>query len=597
MENPFLLCGLGRVGWRVLEYLRAAGLPVVVIDCNCAPGDPRLQGVRLVKGDCRKPEVLEEAGVISTRGVLILTSDDLINISTALTIRHLHPDVRIVIRMFNQNLISRLGGAVRNVFAQSTSTLVGPLLALTALTGHALGTFRIQGLDEGRRQIAGLTVRQHSPLRGRTLAEIGIRYDALVLAHLTAGGIERYLLEVRPDARVVAGDHLIVCGDPHKLVPLLEQVDHETATRVLWAGWMRRNGRMIWRTLSEVDLPVKVATGVLLCVILLSTLVFRFGTTKYSVPKAFFRSVSIMATGAEMHPFMRGGADDPEFEPWPEWMEVFAGILRIAGAALTAAFTALLTNYLLRARLFGALEVRRIPDSGHVIVCGLGNVGFRVVEELVQSRERVVVVERAADSRFVATARRLGVAVIIGDARVREVLRQAHTATARAVIAATSDDLVNLEVALIVRELAPQMRVVLRLWDTHLAETLREAADVRLALSVPALAAPAFVAALLGDWVQSVFLAGGRMLAAVDVTVGPADVYLKGHSVRSLCTDYRLLPAALLGKDRVPRTPILEQELQEGDRLTAIAALPDLERLLHREATTRDFEAEKLVAS
>jgi Trk K+ transport system NAD-binding subunit len=577
-----------------LEYLRAAGLPVVAIDTNCVPGDPRLDKVRLVRGDCRRPEVLEEAGVVEARGVLIMTSEDLVNISTALTVRHLHPDVRVVIRMFNQNLIGRLGGAVRNVFALSTSTLTAPLLALTAVTGHALGAFRLQGVEEGRKQLAELTVHLQSPLRGRTIAEIASYYDALILAHFTAGGFERYLLDVQSDVRLAAGDHLIVCGDPHKLIPLLEQVAQDAGHRVLWAGWLRRAGRVAWRTLSEVDLAVKICTGLLMAVILVSTVTFHWGVTRYTLPKAFFRTVSVMATGGEMHPRPKADAPlDPEGDPWPEWVEVFAAILRIAGAALTAAFTAILTNYLLRARLGGALEVRRIPDSGHVIVCGLGNVGFRVVEELVQMKERVVVVERAADTRFVATARRLGVAVIIGDATVREVLRQSNAPTARAVIAATSDDLVNLEVALMVRELAPRMRVVLRLWDTHLAQTLREAADVRLALSVPALSAPAFVAAMLGDWVQCVFLAGGRMLAAVDVSVGPADVYLKGHAVRKLCADYHLFPVALLGRDRALRTPILDQELNEGDRLTAIAALTDLERLLHREAATRDFAADK----
>ena len=30
MENHIIVCGLGRVGWRVLEYLRAANLPVMV---------------------------------------------------------------------------------------------------------------------------------------------------------------------------------------------------------------------------------------------------------------------------------------------------------------------------------------------------------------------------------------------------------------------------------------------------------------------------------------------------------------------------------------------------------------------------------------
>src|SRR5262249_12206554 len=129
-------------------------------------------------------------------------------------------------------------------------------------------------------------------------------------------------------------------------------------------------------------------------------------------------------------------------------LKLLISTLRLLGVALTAAFTAIVTNYLLGARLGGALEVRRIPECGHIVVCGLGNVGFRVVEELVGYGERVVVLELERDSRFVTTARRLGVPVIHGDATVREVLRQANAPTARAVITATSNDLINLEVAL-----------------------------------------------------------------------------------------------------------------------------------------------------
>ena len=43
-----------------------------------------------------------------------------------------------------------------------------------------------------------------------------------------------------------------------------------------------------------------------------------------------------------------------------------------------------------------------------------------------------------------------------------------------------------LEIALLVREVNPQQRVVLRMADPHLAQTLREAANVRLALSTSA---------------------------------------------------------------------------------------------------------------
>ena len=92
-------------------------------------------------------------------------------------------------------------------------------------------------------------------------------------------------------------------------------------------------------------------------------------------------------------------------------------MLKIAGAALLAGFTAIFTNYLIRARLGGALEVRRIPDGGHVVVCGLGNVGFRCVEELVRMGEPVVAVDRVNDNPFAATVRRMGRA---GDRRRRD---------------------------------------------------------------------------------------------------------------------------------------------------------------------------------
>jgi Trk K+ transport system NAD-binding subunit len=158
MDRPIVLCGLGRMGSHVLEYLHAAGLPVVVIDTVCPPNDPRLAGTRLISGDCRRREVLEQAGIASARGVLILINDDLANISTALMVRSLNPEVRIVLRMFNQNLLARLGKSVHNVFALSTSLLTAPLLAMTAVTGQALGTFRLDDQPGGMRQLVEISI-------------------------------------------------------------------------------------------------------------------------------------------------------------------------------------------------------------------------------------------------------------------------------------------------------------------------------------------------------------------------------------------------------------------------------------------------------
>jgi Trk K+ transport system NAD-binding subunit len=581
-QQPVILCGLGRVGSRVLEYLRATGLPIVVVDNTCSADDPRLENVRLIAGDCRRREVLEQAGVAGARGVLILTSDDLVNISTALMVRRIHPNVRVVMRMFNQNLITRLGKAVHNVFALSTSTMTAPLLALTALTGQALGTFRLDGIADGRRQVAEIVIGPGSPLVGLTLAEAAERLHGPVLAHFPAGGIGCFFGDLAPETRVYSGDRLDVCASPHSLAEFMAH-DEETQPGLRWAGVLRRWSRIAWKTLVEMDLAVKICTSVLLAVILFSTLMFyitveRESRTRRTVADALFRTISLIATGADMR---EGDFGESVL------LKLFVSGLRLFGAALIAAFTAIVTNYLLRARLGGALEVRRIPDSGHVIVCGLGNIGYRVVEELVGAGEPVVAIELTPDGRFVATARRLGVAVITGDATVREVLRQAHTASARAVVAVTNNDLVNLEVALLVREASAKQRVVVRMSDPNLAETLREATNVRFAMSIPTLAAPAFVAALFGDRVLSVFLMGGRLLAAVDVQVQPGDALLVGHSVRDVAAEYRILPVALISHDGQLRERWLDAQLSVGDRLVSIAPLTDLERLLSRQPVVK----------
>jgi hypothetical protein len=117
---------------------------------------------------------------------------------------------------------------------------------------------------------------------------------------------------------------------------------------------------------------------------------------------------------------------------------------------------------------------------------------------------------------------------------------------------------------------------------------LREGANVRHAVSVPALAAPAFLAGLFGDRVHGVFLVHGRLLAVLDLVIQPGDP-LAGQGVRAAAVDYRLLPVALQPPGGPPARQPLEASLGAGDRLTAILALPDLERLLRRQPSSAAF--------
>ncbi|MBP3955708.1 NAD-binding protein [Gemmata sp. G18] len=562
MERPVLLCGLGRVGWRVLDSLRAAGLPVVVIDIKVDPGDPRLAGVTAFKGDCRRHELLEQAGIKDARGVVIVTSDDLVNISTALLARKLNPTARVVVRMFNQNLIARFGGAVKNTVALSVSALIAPVMALTAVTGDTLGAFK---LDDGPRQISELVAAADSELIGKRVADLAAEHNFVPLAFVPAHGAPQFLLAVNSDATLSPGDRLIVCGPPLALQKLLERLRGDLLAGVQWASALRRWVRTARRTLLEVDLSVKIITPVLFTTLFMSTLIFRYGVgTAWG--DGLYQTVSIIATGGELHG-----------ENKPEWVKVFISILKLAGAALIAGFTAILTNYLIRARLGGALEVRRVPDGGHVVVCGLGNVGYRLVQELTTMGERIVAIDKENDGPFFETVRRMGVPVFVGDATVPEVLRQVRADSAKAVIAATSSELGNIEIALLVREMNPKQRVVVRLSEPEFAEAVREAAEIRNAMSVPALAAPAFASALYGDSVQTLVSAVGHTLVVIDLLVNDADDPLNGKSLRAIVLDYALLPVALSGRDL---SDTRGYRLKVGDKLTVVAELPDYERLL-----------------
>ncbi len=572
MDRPVLLCGLGRVGGRVLESLQALGATVTVVDWHASSADPKLAGVTVVTGDCKNADVLERAGVRTAGAVVVVTSDDLCNVSTAMLVRRMNPTCRIAVRMFNQNLIPRLGAAVKNVVGLSVSALTAPLMALTAVSGDSLAAFDVSGVPQ---QLLELTVAADSPHLGERVSAVAAQRNLMVVSHRPVGTSPRLLSDVDGNAVLAVGDRLVVCGQP----AAVERLTHpEQPVAVQWASGVRRILRTVRHTVAAIDLPLKVVATTLLLVLAGSTLVFRHGvgTTWFD---GFYQTVSIMATGSDLH-----GEDKPD------WVRGFLGGLKLAGAVLLAGFTAVFTNYLIRAKLGGVLESRKIPDGGHVLVCGLGNVGFRCVQELLRLGHQVVAIDKDAGTPFADTVRRMGAAVIVGDATVPEVLKQARAGTARAVLAVASNELANLEIALLVRELNPEQRVVVRLTDPDFAQAARESANLRYAVSPPQLAAPVFAAAVFGDRVLSLARVGPHTVAVVELVIEPDEVAVLDKTIHELMVDYRFLPLGVSGQPPFADAGIATgYRLKEGDRLTVAMDLADLPRLVRREEPPKEW--------
>jgi Trk K+ transport system NAD-binding subunit len=200
-------------------------------------------------------------------------------------------------------------------------------------------------------------------------------------------------------------------------------------------------------------------------------------------------------------------------------------------------------------------------ECGSIIVCGLGNTGYRVAKHLAALSCRVVAVD-FEPKRLGKRLETLGVTVMAGDMRWAEFMT-------------------NLQIALHARAQNPAIRVVLRIFDDELAEQMRQSLGVNAVVySTSALAAPDFVAAALNRRnIRSVRLG--------PVTQSIARLRINGTSLTGLPLsslqaeeDLTILLHARHGQVNIP--PTLEIALGAGDEIVVLATEEKLDLLNQR---------------
>lgn len=161
--------------------------------------------------------------------------------------------------------------------------------------------------------------------------------------------------------------------------------------------------------------------------------------------------------------------------------------------------------------------------TGHIVVCGLGHVGIRIVESLKTLGVDVLAIERSNVESFGPTAERLSVPVLYGDARRDELLVQAGIARARAVVCATDDDLTNLELAIDSKRENPNIRVVMRVFDQRVAGKIGTALDLEETFSPAAVAGPLVALQAISNGVRGVYrVSNGDLRVDLEITAPEA---------------------------------------------------------------------------
>lgn len=216
--------------------------------------------------------------------------------------------------------------------------------------------------------------------------------------------------------------------------------------------------------------------------------------------------------------------------------------------------------------------------SNHIIVCGMGKVGYRVALQLLEFGRDVVGIESNPEGRFVERVRGLGIPLIIANARRSENLIKAGVERADAIIPCTDDELTNLDIALDARELNLDIKVVMRMFEADLAKRVEKGFGIHTAFSTSALAAPIFAAAAMRVNIKHSFYVGKQLLNLSEVLVEPGS-RLTGWSLKKLEADLDLSVVCYQSQDAADLHPDPDLVMGAGDKILVLASLETLERL------------------
>ena len=180
----------------------------------------------------------------------------------------------------------------------------------------------------------------------------------------------------------------------------------------------------------------------------------------------------------------------------------------------------------------------------HFVVCGDDPLAQRLVEDLVQVHRHAVTVILPSRLRNHGPqiAQIPGVRLVEAAELGTEAFVRARVGSAAAMALLQQDDVGNVDAAIQAQELNPQLRLVIRMFNTSLGRHIRALLHNCRVLSDAAIAAPAFVAAGLGEVAPNyVRLPGQTLYVARRADVHPHDVVC-GLADTSVGAEPDLLP-------------------------------------------------------
>jgi len=212
LENHFIVCGQGRMGGTICEYLHSRGEPFVVVDFNeeMLEEQSKEKGWLYVVGDATNDDVLIRAGIKNARALTSVLPTDADNVYVVLSARMLSPDVKIIARASEEKAVEKLerAGATRTVSPFNTGAVK---MARFMLNPSIEDFLEIADSKGNELELADVLITEHSPYVGMRLMDTDLTDKGVMIIGIRRESGER-LMPPAGTAVIHAGDSLFAFG-------------------------------------------------------------------------------------------------------------------------------------------------------------------------------------------------------------------------------------------------------------------------------------------------------------------------------------------------------------------------------------------------
>ncbi len=585
-SNSFIVCGLGSLGQNCVSAIHEFGGSVSAIEQETPasweiPELPKLLE-NLVIGDCRQADILVTAGINKCRAILLVTSNERVNVETAFAARSLNPQIRLIVRSAKQNLNDLLTEHLGNFIAFEPTQLPAPAFALAALSDEIMGFFSLD--NQLMRVVQEEIDRKHKWCESRMIHELNSRsrriLDRTSLEDLQTDPQRTDFLfnQLDPNTRIASQDSVIyielVENELHnRSLPTqkkgLSQRISELTSNLLWANLQNNLVRyQHWLAESRTRMAAALCGLVVVFLVAIGTLLFRLYYPGIGIIDSIYATIALLLSGyGDL--FGQIISNDPA----PPWLRFFGLILTISGTALLGLLYGLLTESLLSARFQFLSRRPPIPEQDYVILVGLGRVGQGVAKFLQEFKQPFVAIANAeVDPTLLPN-----IPLISGN--INSSLEKISLAKAKSLIAVTDDEMLNLELAMMTHAVNPQSRLVIRTFEQGFTKNLAQLLPYADVLCANSISAEAFAAAAYGENVVSLFRLNNQTVLVTEYFIEAGDT-LMGLILADVSYGYGVVPVLHQephGKAKF--MPIDDTRLGAGDRLVVLATIKSLQAI------------------